>query len=384
MKNFLSDIFSYTRDNNHRKFKVFGIKFAFRNECGVQAEKKIQDEYNLEKIKNAKTLIVFFIPDKKYINGGILSIYSICKFSREICPDAECVICTVPGRFTYSHNPYFKNNERVYRWAQIIENLGNVKKVILHIPEYFSCKFYHSLKQKERRVLKTIPDLQINILNQNIELMPSQNKLDNLYKLTSNITQTIGHDRYASPEICKKWTITPHFLSVHIESEETERKIYDFEEKEKTIVLSPDKHFMRKNIIEKIKREIPDFRLVTVENLKYNDYIDLIARSYFTITFGEGFDGYFNQPLSMGSVSFAVYNDEFFPDVSWKELDNVYSSYEEMKEKIAGDMKRLLADSEEYYEIIKKSKNKRANLYSKEKFMCNLKNFYDRKYILPE
>ena len=374
------EIFSYSKDPNHRIFRIFGIKISLRNNEPTGSELKIQDEYQLDNIKNAKFLNVFFIPDKKLINGGILSIYSICKCSREICPDAECVICTVPGKFTYSHNPYFKNNEKIYRWEQIIKNINNTEKLILHIPEYFAGKFYKTLTQEEKEKLKSIPDLQINILNQNIELMPSQKKLNNLYKLTKNITQTIGHDRYASAEICNKWTITPHFLSVYIEG--TSDRVYSFEEKEKTIVLSPDKHPMRENIITSLKKDLPEFNFVTVENLKYSDYIDLISRSLFTITFGEGFDGYFNQPLSVGSLSFAVYNDEFFPDKSWKELDNVYSSFEEMKEKIAGDMKRLLSDSNKYNETVQKSKEKKEELYSKEKFMKNLRNFYAENYII--
>lgn len=374
------EIFSYFKDPNHRIFRIFGIKISLRNNEPTGSELKIQDEYQLDNIKNAKFLNVFFIPDKKLINGGILSIYSICKCSREICPDAECVICTVPGKFTYSHNPYFKNNEKIYRWEQIIKNINNTEKLILHIPEYFAGKFYKTLTQEEKEKLKSIPDLQINILNQNIELMPSQKKLNNLYKLTKNITQTIGHDRYASAEICNKWTITPHFLSVYIEG--TSNRVYSFEEKEKTIVLSPDKHPMRENIITSLKKDLPEFNFVTVENLKYSDYIDLISRSLFTITFGEGFDGYFNQPLSVGSLSFAVYNDEFFPDKSWKELDNVYSSFEEMKEKIAGDMKRLLSDSNKYNETVQKSKEKKEELYSKEKFMKNLRNFYAENYII--
>ncbi len=380
MKNFLSDIFSYSKDNNHRKFKILWFKFSFRNSSSLKYEKNIQDNYNLDNIKNAKNLAVFFIPDKKYINGGILSIYSICKFTREICPDIECVICTIPGKYTYSHNPYFQNNEKIYRWEQIVHNIQNVHKVILHVPEYFAAKFYKSLKNSEKNFLKSIPDLQINILNQNIELMPAQKKLNNLYKLTKNVTQTIGHDRYASSEICKKWTITSHFLSVCIEQENSEQKKYSFSKKKKVIVLSPDKHPMREKIVKVLKREMPDFKIVTVQDLKYSDYLDLISAAYFTITFGEGFDAYFNQPLNTGSVSFAVYNDEFFPDKSWKELYNVYSSYQEMKEKITTDMKNLLANPSKYNEVIIKAEEKRAKLYSKEKFINNLRNFYNKKY----
>ena len=53
-------------------------------------------------------------------------------------------------------------------------------------------------------------------------------------------------------------------------------------------------------------------------------YMDYIAKAMFVISFGEGFDGYFIQPCLVGSVGIAVYNERFFPDSSWKELDNVY------------------------------------------------------------
>lgn len=377
MKNIFSDLISYKKDENNKTYKFLGLKFTCRNTEMIESEKKKQDEYPLDGIQSAQTLIVLFIPNKKTINGGILSIYSICEHTREICPDAQVVICTVPGKYTYAYNPYFENDEKIYRWEQIVQNMGNAKKVILHIPEYFGGKFYKALKPSERAVLKSVPDLQINILNQNIELMPPQKELDNLYKLTKNVTQTIGHDRYASPEICKKWTITPHFLSVLIECK---GKYYDFSEKEKTIVLSPDKHPMRENIVSVLKKNMPEFKLVTVENLKYKDYVDLISRSFFTITFGEGFDSYFAQPLKCGSLSFAVYNNEFFPDESWKSLENIYSSYEEMEEKISQDMRRFLEESAVYNAAIKTAYEKHKSVYPNGKFLNNLKNFYNKDY----
>ena len=380
MKNFISKILSFKKDENHLFFCIAGIKIVLRNTAFSNSEKEIQNTYDLADIKNAKKLIVFLIPDKKIINGGIMSIFSICSCTRKICPDAVCVISTVPGKYTYSHNPYFKNKEKIYRWEQIINNTNNSESMILHVPEYFAAKLYKSLQNKELITLKNIKNLQINIMNQNIDFMPEPHQLKSLYKITDNITQTIAHDRYATEETGKKWGLPTHLLSVRFPDESY--KTYAFKDKKKIIVLSPDKNPYKKKIVSKLKKEHPDFAIVTVENLKYSEYLDLISSSYFTITFGEGFDAYFNQPIDLGSVSFSVYNNEFFPDKSWQDMENVYSSYEEMLEKISADMKKLLASPQEYYRIISECKNKKIKLYSTDRFMKNLENFYSKKYFI--
>ena len=339
-----------------------------------------QNKYDLAKIKGAEELIVFFIPNIKMITGGIQSIYSICKYSREICPQAVCVISTHPGKYTYSHNNLFRNDEKIYRWEQIAGNMQNAKKVILHIPEYCADKFYSSLKSGEIKMLKEIEDLQINILNQNIELMPEPEKLKELYNLTDNISQTIGHHRYATQEVCDKWQIPTHFLSVHIDL--SGYKSYPFEEKEKIIVLSPDEAPYKQAVVEKLKKELPDFKLVTVENMSFDEYMDLIARAYFAITFGEGFDGYFIQPSFVGSIGFAVYNEKFFPDDSWKELKNVFAKNDDLIENVTKLFKQLCDDSTTYLSLIERNLEKAIILNKSINFRKNLEHFYRREYRL--
>ena len=99
-----------------------------------------------------------------------------------------------------------------------------------------------------------------------------------------------------------------------------------------------------------------------------------------TITFGEGMDGYLNQPAYVGSVGFAVYNTDFFPDNTWTKLKNVYSSYDEMLENICEDIKTISSDKKQYYQIIKKHLEKLSKIYKIDNYLSNLKRFYDRKY----
>ena len=380
MKIDFSKLFSYTKNSDYITVKFLGIKLCVKNKQKVLDAIKIQNSYDLSNIKNTKKLIVFFIPPKNDINGGIMSIFSICKYSREICPDAQCVITTFPSKVTYERNTFFKNDEKIYRWEQIVNNAKNVKELIIHIPEYFSDKFSTALTNKDFKFLKQIENVQINILNQNIELMPEPEKIKGLYKITNNVTQTIAHDRYATQEVCDKWQIPTHFLSVHIDT--SGYRSYAFEEKEKIIVLSPDEAPYKEAIVKKLKQELPDFKLITVENMPFDEYMDLIAKAYFTISFGEGFDGYFNQPQAVRGLGMAVYNSDFFPDESWLELKNVYKSPADMENNIVNDIKELSANKELYYSLINKMNEKLSTLYGEDLLKRNLEKFYKEEYCI--
>lgn len=372
-----TQLYSYTETENLRIYKFLGMKLSCRNAKFAKQEKDLQDYYDIDEIKNTKTLVIFLLPDKRSVNGGIQSIYSLCKYSRQILKDSCCVLATVPSKYTYSHIPYFKNDEKVYRWEQVIKNT-NAENIIVHIPEFFAGKFYKSLKETEIKKLKETKDLQINILNQNILKMPEVAKLKDLYNLTKNITQTIAHNRYATQEMCNKYNMPVHLLSVHIDL--SEYKPYNFEEKEKIIVLSPDYNENRDRIIKKIQLEMPDFKLITVKNMTFSEYMELISKAYFTITFGEGMDGYFLQPQIVGSMGFSVYNSEFFPNDNWKKFVQVYKSYDEMYEKITDDFKELLDNKMLYYGAIDEVINECKKIYNFDNWLDNIKRFYDKNY----
>lgn len=377
-------LFSKTVENKHIIYRILGIKFSVKNTNFYKQFKdaiKIQDAYDLTELKNTKKLILFLIPspDSAMINGGIMSIFSLCETSREINPDATCIISTFPNKkYTYAKNDKFLNNESIYRFSQIVDNAKNLEEMILHIPEYYADDFYNDLTERDIEYLKSIKNLHINIMNQNIELMPEPEKLRDLYKLTNNITQTLAHDRYATQEVCDKWQIPTHLFSVNIDL--SKYKSYSFDEKEKIIVLSPDCNENKEKIVKKLEKELPDWKLITVNNMTFTEYMDLISRAFFTITFGEGMDGYFGQPQYVNSVGFAVYNDEFFPNNNWKNFENVYASYDEMYENIVADVKKYSQNKEKYEKIIKDFINENSKLYQISKFYDNLKRFYKKEY----
>ncbi len=375
------NILSVEKVENHIIFNLFGFKLSIRNKKDRQeiiASKIIQDSLDLGQLKHAKKIILFLTPYEQKLNGGVMSLFSLCQTTREIVKDAYCCVATYPNGYTYVINDKFYNTEKVLRFEQIVNKAINVQKLIIHIPEYYSSKFYNDLKRSDISFLKSVPNLQLNILNQNIDVMPEPDKLKDLYKLTSNITQTVAHNRYATQEICEKYQIPTHLFSVNIDL--SKYKTYSFEEKEKIIALSPDENEYREEIVTKLKSELSDWEILTIKNLSFSQYMDLIGRAYFTITFGEGMDGYFNQPIYVGGIGVAVYNDDFFPNESWKELKNVYTTYEEMATNICKDLKEVSSNKDLYIETINKQLNKLNEIYVENKYRSNIERFYAKEY----
>lgn len=362
-------------------YRVFGIKISFKTKhllAENRACRLVQDSLDMTGLQKSRKIILFLTPGRIKVNGGVMSIFSLCQASRTIMQDFFCCIATYPNDFTYVINDKFYNNERILRFEQIVKNANKVEEMILHIPEYYAGDFYNNLNKQDIDFLTSVPNLQINILNQNIELMPSPEKLQDLYNLTKNITQTLAHNKYATQEVCNKWKIPTHLFSVNIDI--SKYKKFTFEEKEKVIALSPDYNEHRKQIVEILKNELPDWEIVTINNLSFSQYMDLIGRSFFTITFGEGMDGYFNQPIYVGGLGMAVYNRNFFPDETWSELKNVYSSYAEMGKRICEDIKKLSSDKELYCKTIQKQLEKLNKIYTSGKYMSNIERFYKKEY----
>lgn len=375
-------LFSCDKTSKYKIYNFWGIKFTTKNKNYEYNEHDasvvIQDTLDLSCLEHSKKVIVFLTPGESKICGGIMSIFSLCQASREIQQDAFCCISTFPNHKTYVINDKFYNNERILRFEQITNKAKNAQEIIVHIPEFYTPYFYQDLGKNDMDFLESIPNLQINIMNQNIELMPDTERLQCLYTLTTNITQTIAHNRYCTQEVCDKWHIPTHLFSVNLDL--GKYKAYPFKEKEHMIVVSPDENGMKETIINKIHFLFPEWRIITIRDMSFNQYMDYIARGFFSITFGEGMDGYFNQPAYVGGVGFAVYNDAFFPNESWKKLENVYQSYDEMLEKICDDMKILSNNEGLYYGIIRKHVQKLNEIYTRNDYLRNIDKFYKRHY----
>lgn len=347
-----------------KKFSKY-IEILRRNPIKQIKIKKTQKELLLKHYNPKKSkLIIFLSPGKNTVNGGILSITSLFNETKRLLKnDYEILMCTLPGDPLLLNYTKFKNDVILFPFKESIIYFDEIEEIIIHIPEYGVKKFLENVPKKVTSKLME-SNLTINILLQNIDYMSSKYSINQLKKM-GEVTCTTAHERYSNQELRDTLGIPIHKLSVFITPEDYKKT--DFEDKENIMIVSPDKHQDKFTIIKKLEQELPEIKLEIIENYTYEDYKNLITRSKWAITFGEGLDGYFLETIFSGGISFSVYNPKFFTD-DFKSLKTVYSSYRELEEKIVNDLKYL------------NNKNKYDNYQCEQYLMC-CKYYSYNKYI---
>jgi hypothetical protein len=324
-------------------------------------------------------LVVFLIPPEKIINGGILSIFSISKVSRELkdIHKSDVYIATYPGTKSYQKNDLFKNDEIIYSFDEIMA-LGVPDSLLLHVPEYASWNMAHLFREKYHDYIASIKHLHVNILNQNILLMQPPIEVAQWFSLTPHVTQTTAHTKYTNQALADSYFLPTHYLSVFIDHRQYNWTPFD--KKEDVIAVSPDMHPLREKILHAVQQAFPTYTFITVQDMKYEDYKKLLSRAKFTFSFGEGFDGYYTESFFSGGVTFSVYNEDFFPDKTFGAYENTYSSYEDILKHVIKNMQRLLANPQAYKKLNRKNLDLINSLYGYERYQSNVKHFYQGKY----
>jgi len=327
---------------------------------------------------NARKLVWFLVPSWDICGGGLLSISYFHAETQMLLggPGVAVVASTYPNAPTLKKYTAFPNSMDIFSFTEVITHFKSVDHAILHIPEYFCKDFPSQLSPTERLYLDTIPRLQVNIMLQNVDQCKPDD-IEPLRTLTDEITCTTAHDRYSTQEQSTRFGIPLHKLSVFVDGYEQRR----WAEKQDIMVLSPDQHPLRNRVIDTVKKGLPSLELITVENMPYESYRSLIAKAKWSLTFGEGLDGYFAETAWTGGIPFAVYNDRFFMP-QFRELPTVYDTWDELQTWIVGDILKL--DHDELYhgagEPIRQALNE---LYSCEKYRENIRLFYNEEYNFP-
>lgn len=347
----------------------------------------VKRDYLKKKLTKSKKLILFFLPtDVDSISGGLLSICAIFNIVKQLesMHRANVIASFLPkvkGKdCTYSQ---FENTMVVFNLNEIMRRFNNLESIEIHIPDIY-IKLFAEDNPKYAifyKWLKGINEVKINFLNQNEMLMPDLYQIDQIRKITNNISMTVAHEKYATLEkrnyygiplhLFSPWTTTSPFVKT------------PFDQKENCIVLSPDlidknlykTELLKEDIINKLKSELPHYDFVIIQNMKYDNYKKIISRAKFALTFGEGLDGYFGEPIFSGSISFAVYNEVFFTK-QFQDLPTVYESFEVLTSKMVDDIKYY--DDKETYEQYQQVQFQIVNqIYSFERLVNNIKAYYN-------
>lgn len=336
-----------------------------------------------KQLKGKKKLIIHFIDARDIISGGMLSINRLVKQTKKIpfLSDHELVLSGLPLYNPPVEYRYFEQASPQIKFSKIVKN-SQPDEVIIHLPEVLAPVFHENLSEKQKAWLVKIPRLQINILDQNNTLMPGRDFVRNqLAELTENITITTAHSTYATQELSNKYSTPVHQLTPFL----PEFFDVNFENKEKTILISNDNNLYgstkvtKGDVLDKLRRELPDYKIIEIKNLSLEDYKNLIANSLFTISFGEGFDGYFIEPILSKSLSFAVFNPYFFPS-EFADSQLVYRSWDDLFDNIVDDIKTYTRNKETYENLSSKNREQIKQHYSNEKSRQELENFYKKNY----
>lgn len=317
--------------------------------------------------------IVFFIPQMKLVSGGVMSIFSLCRETRELFDTKKqgVYISVLPGYATYGKNDLFENNEIIYDMDELIATLHKKKNILFHVPEYALNDTVIRIRPYLEKLKKA--RLSVNILNQNVTLMPDRITAAEIFEIAPRVTQTVAHRRYCTQEMADLYAIPTHLLSVFIDP--SQYKSIPYAKKKNIIAYSPDGHPEKESILDILRQNLPDYELVEINNLSYEQYKKFVRDVKFVITFGEGLDGYLIEPTFSGTVAFSVFNSDFFPDDSFTKLATIFDTYEEMAAKLVPTITSL-DTLEAYSAAVAPLYEKLAEIYSYDSYKKNIKAFY--------
>jgi hypothetical protein len=127
-----------------------------------------------------------------------------------------------------------------------------------------------------------------------------------------------------------------------------------------------------------LQERFPDLKIQVIQNLSYEEYKEVISRAKWALTFGEGLDGYFVEPIFSGSISFSVFNSSFFT-YDFKCLQTIYDDYRVLIDKMWTDINSL-DNPDEYARYQSKQFALCAKYYKYDEYLTNLKAFYNGDY----
>ncbi|MBI9062171.1 MAG: hypothetical protein JEZ14_09285 [Marinilabiliaceae bacterium] len=363
--------FLYYKNEREKVFREIKIR---------RQQNNILSTYQLNSIEN---LIVFlcegtnWFTGKDDISGGILSIASIYEETRKLTSihNSFVIMATHPDAHLLFKHTQFPNDIPVFRFSQL-KLFRNLKSVMIHVPEY---QFNKNLTDRFKSTFQylCVKNIHINILNQRIDIMPSPSIINSISKEGFYITQTTAHEQYSTLKNRQKYGIPLHKLSVYATPER-----YAFnklERKENLILVSPDEVEHKKSILQKLKEELPYYTIRIINGISYMEYLELVSKAKFTITFGEGLDFYFIETIYSGGISFAKYNREFFT-ADFEKLEGIFDTYEDMHQKICAVIKQLDESEQMYKATNKKQFNACHKIYNAKFYNENLVRFYRKQF----
>lgn len=373
LKELFKHIYRFIKYKEHRQ-KLF-------REVAIKKKQKIN--FKAEFTSNIKKLIVFTLPGadrftgKETMSGGVISILSLAHETKELfknSADFAVIVCTLPKDYLLLKFNNIENDFNIYDYSFVSKNFNDVTETIIHIPDCYFSWFFKCLSDREKQFLAK-RKTHINIMNQNTELMPDVTEIQVIKSKYSSTTISTAHQQYSTQYYRDYFGVPIHKLSVWISPEQYHFK--SFEEKENLLIYSPDEKPEKNKIIEKLS-QIEGLKLQMIQGITYAEFKNVISRAKWSLTFGEGLDGYLIEPIFSGAVSFAVYNEKFFTS-DFSDLHTIYPDYDCLRQNITKDIERL-NNADTYAAYQKVEYELCAIYYNKKQYINNIASFYKGDY----
>jgi hypothetical protein len=336
--------------------KILAIKSRNRTELLASANKRF---------------VVFLVPGMNIVNGGIISICSIASETRKLLAmnGVSVAVCTAYDEPRMSRFTKFENDVDVLAFADLLPRFAYGAEVLVHVPELFVQKFVSDCPF----IYRSRPDLtwRFNILLQNIDLVPPKEAVEVLQQIGTT-TASINHK--ASAEIARRLGCPIHYLSWGLCPEDFERVGYL--SKQKLIVISPDLHPAKFEIVRRISETLPDHKIIEIRNMTYEKYKSTIKHAKFTFTFGEGLDGYFVESIFSGGVAMAIFSERFFT-AEYRNLEGVFLDSEHAITGVA-DFLKATNNEMQHQTIATRQYNLVAKTFVRKEYLQNIRTFYEK------
>ena len=326
-------------------------------------------------------LMIILVSPEDAISGGIMSFYGIYHLSKELesVHNRKVIAATIPGDTTHAGFTMFKNDMPVFRYDMVARRLCKVNDVLVMVPETYVQTYYQYLSSNTDDPILDINNRHLNIMNQKIEIMPEPGVINDMKRFFPYITQTVAHYKYCTAYEREYYGIPMHLLIPPIIKN---FKLVPYEKKENIFAYSYDSQRWKNKMLHILQTEFPDLRFIEIKNMLFDEYIDLIQRAKWCMTFGEGLDGYFSEPYQTGGISFAVWNDDYFTE-RYRALPTVLPNVETALKELPALM-RALDKKDEYEKVSALVRSVHGEEYSTQRTpKAQLEDFFNGKYDYP-
>lgn len=326
-------------------------------------------------------IIVFLVPGLEQIDGGILSIFNLYRFSIELSNEhhAKVLMCYYPGQWRGKWRYRSVDGAiTIYPYALVTLLCRRAESMLVHIPN-IAVPYFLEMGGRRLAQLRRKHGLRINILNQNILHMPADIAIHRLREAVPELSCTTAHPSYTTAEYRRRWGVPVHHLPAFTYPHEP--VVSSYETKRNLLIVSPDPSPHRDAVLGKISSELPHLQIQVISGMRFEEYLKLAQVAKWSLTFGEGLDDYFIGVSLRGGVGFAVYNQDFFTP-EFKDLPTVYPDWDSLADNIVGDIKAMdneqamAAYTAQVLPLL-------TQTWSSAKTRLALKEFYQGRFTLP-